>query len=74
LIEGGGRTAAGALEAGVVDEVLFFIAPILIGGQNAPTAFEGKGFGSVKKALQLKDVWVGRIGNDTVFNARIQQP
>jgi diaminohydroxyphosphoribosylaminopyrimidine deaminase/5-amino-6-(5-phosphoribosylamino)uracil reductase len=43
LIEGGGEVAASALAAGIVDKVIFFIAPKIIGGREAPTAVSGAG-------------------------------
>ncbi|MBZ0172667.1 MAG: bifunctional diaminohydroxyphosphoribosylaminopyrimidine deaminase/5-amino-6-(5-phosphoribosylamino)uracil reductase RibD, partial [Phycisphaerales bacterium] len=38
LIEGGGTTLASAFESGIVDKVMFFIAPKIIGGHDAVTA------------------------------------
>lgn len=72
LIEGGGETAASALESGEVDEIYFFIAPLLIGGREAKTPFEGKGFGKLKEALRLTEVTTKKIGNDLLVNARVQ--
>ncbi|MEK7794937.1 MAG: bifunctional diaminohydroxyphosphoribosylaminopyrimidine deaminase/5-amino-6-(5-phosphoribosylamino)uracil reductase RibD, partial [Candidatus Hydrogenedentota bacterium] len=37
LIEGGGATLASAFEAGVVDKVMFFVAPKIVGGKEAIT-------------------------------------
>lgn len=71
LIEGGGETAAGALEACEVDELFFFIAPILIGGKDAKTAFEGCGFKRIEDALRLTKLVIKRIGPDILINARI---
>ena len=43
LIEGGGTTHASAFEAGIVDKVMFFVAPKIMGGRDAITAIEGEG-------------------------------
>ena len=43
LIEGGGATHASAFDAGVVDKVVFFVAPKIIGGREAVTPVEGEG-------------------------------
>jgi len=56
LIEGGSAVLTSAFEAGLVDEVAFFYAPILIGGKNTPTPFEGKGSDKIKNCLRLKDI------------------
>jgi diaminohydroxyphosphoribosylaminopyrimidine deaminase/5-amino-6-(5-phosphoribosylamino)uracil reductase len=64
LIEGGGEVNASALEAGLVDKVLFFVAPILIGGKDAPGPLGGKGTGHLKNALKIKNMTVNPIGDD----------
>lgn len=71
LIEGGGETAASALEAKGVDELFFFIAPILIGGKTAKTIFEGDGFQKMKEALRLSKMTTETIGRDLLVQARI---
>jgi diaminohydroxyphosphoribosylaminopyrimidine deaminase/5-amino-6-(5-phosphoribosylamino)uracil reductase len=45
LLEGGGETAAAMLGAGLVDEVYHVIAPSYLGGRDAKTALEGRGWG-----------------------------
>lgn len=46
LLEGGAETAASAFEAGIVDKIRFYMAPILIGGKDAPGAIGGTGAGA----------------------------
>ena len=46
LIEGGSRINTSALESGIVDKVMFFYAPRIIGGGNAPLLFGGTGVAS----------------------------
>ena len=72
LVEGGGNTAAGFIEKGLVDRVLFFIAPKIIGGRDAITSIEGTGVDKVRKALQLKNVDIKRIGDDILFEGDVQ--
>lgn len=71
LIEGGGDTAAGFIEKGLVDRILFFIAPKIIGGKDAVTSVEGLGVDRVKKATVLKDMDVERIGDDILVKANV---
>ena len=72
LIEGGGDTAAGFIEGGFVDRVLFFIAPKIIGGRDAVTSIEGIGVERVRKAVQLEDVELEKIGNDILVKGNIK--
>ncbi|MGZ3692908.1 MAG: RibD family protein [Bdellovibrionota bacterium] len=44
LIEGGGEFNAGFLEAGLVNRIHLTMAPLLVGGAESPTWFEGQGF------------------------------
>lgn len=64
LAEGGGTLAGALMDAGLIDKVTFFIAPMLIGGLNAPTAMAGTGASRMKDAFQLEDVEVIQRGRD----------
>jgi diaminohydroxyphosphoribosylaminopyrimidine deaminase/5-amino-6-(5-phosphoribosylamino)uracil reductase len=54
LLEGGPSLAGLFLDAGLVNKITFFIAPIIIGGQDAPSAIGGSGVDAIKDALQLE--------------------
>ncbi len=56
LIEGGGEINASAIAAGVVDKVMCFVAPKLIGGQNAPGPIGGVGIRSLADAVNLQRI------------------
>src|SRR6266700_2656486 len=62
LAEGGGTLAGALMDAGLVDKVTFFIAPMIIGGLNAPTAVAGTGASRIKDAFQLEEVEVTQRG------------
>lgn len=64
LIEGGGEIAAAFLEAGAVDKVSFFYAPIIIGGRDAVPSIAGAGVEKVADALRLERVEVQQLGED----------
>ena len=58
LIEGGARVAGKFLDAQLIDKVTIFIAPLLIGGSEAPNAIAGVGATSIAEALRLGEVEV----------------
>jgi diaminohydroxyphosphoribosylaminopyrimidine deaminase/5-amino-6-(5-phosphoribosylamino)uracil reductase len=64
LVEGGGTVAGALLDAGLVNKVTFFIAPMIIGGRDAPTAVAGTGVSRIKDAFQLEGVEVLQRGRD----------
>jgi diaminohydroxyphosphoribosylaminopyrimidine deaminase/5-amino-6-(5-phosphoribosylamino)uracil reductase len=67
LIEGGGEAHASALEAGIVDEVVAFVAPRILGGRDAKTPVEGRGVDRALQALQLKEPQVRALGGGEVM-------
>lgn len=71
LVEGGGDLAGGALAAGVVDRVMLFYAPLIIGGRDAVPAVGGEGAECVADALRLHDVTTRRIGDDLLIEGSL---
>ncbi len=71
LIEGGGTVNAAALEVGIVDKVIAFIAPRLIGGTQAPTPVDGLGLAVTGRPADLRDVRVRRLGNDIAIEGYV---
>ena len=64
LVEGGGTLLASLFRQGLVDKVCAFVAPVLIGGRDAPTPWDGAGAGNVADALRLERVSIERLGDD----------
>jgi diaminohydroxyphosphoribosylaminopyrimidine deaminase/5-amino-6-(5-phosphoribosylamino)uracil reductase len=71
LIEGGGTLASAALAAGLVDRVYFIVAPLIIGGAEAPTAVSGEGVARLADAWRIRDMKVRRIGEDVLITGEI---
>ena len=69
LIEGGADLNSSVVKAGVVDQIVTFISPILIGGAQAPGFVGGQGVLKVKGAMKLKDINVTKIGEDLMVEA-----
>ena len=64
LVEGGANMAGKFLDAGLVNKVSFFIAPLIIGGREAASAVGGKGAATLLDAFELQDVEVIQRGRD----------
>ena len=64
LVEGGGTLLGSLFDLGLVDKVVAFIAPTVIGGLSAPSPVAGKGSADMSRALKLNRVRVERIGED----------
>jgi len=67
LVEGGASVNGAFLEAGLVDKVMTFVAPKIIGGAEAKTPVGGTGFARMADALELERVTVEHYGVDTCF-------
>jgi diaminohydroxyphosphoribosylaminopyrimidine deaminase/5-amino-6-(5-phosphoribosylamino)uracil reductase len=74
LCEGGATLAASLLELELVDEVVWFIAPKLVGGASAPGPVGGDGVERMSDALGLHRIEVKRFGDDICFTARLKAP
>jgi len=64
LVEGGGAVAGAFIDARLVNKVTFFVAPVIIGGREAPTAVAGQGVEKMAEALRLADVEITKRGAD----------
>jgi diaminohydroxyphosphoribosylaminopyrimidine deaminase/5-amino-6-(5-phosphoribosylamino)uracil reductase len=73
LVEGGSFLATLLLEAGLVNKVTFFIAPMIIGGDDAPSVIGGEGAEKIADALRLENIEVARHGPDVEFTGYPQK-
>jgi diaminohydroxyphosphoribosylaminopyrimidine deaminase/5-amino-6-(5-phosphoribosylamino)uracil reductase len=71
LIEGGAKLAGGALRAGIVDRVAFFVAPLILG--CGLSSVEGLLARSVREAIKLKNFSTLRVGSDWLLEADVVQ-
>ena len=71
MIEGGGELIGGAFEAGLVDKVSLFVAPLILGGRSAVPVVGGLGAPSLKLATGLDEVTVRRLGPDLLVEAYV---
>jgi diaminohydroxyphosphoribosylaminopyrimidine deaminase/5-amino-6-(5-phosphoribosylamino)uracil reductase len=73
LLEGGPKLAGVFLDAGEIDEVRLFIAPMLLGGRGARDPLESEGAEQVADAIRSLTLACDRIGEDLLISARIRE-
>jgi diaminohydroxyphosphoribosylaminopyrimidine deaminase/5-amino-6-(5-phosphoribosylamino)uracil reductase len=71
LIEGGGTVLGEAFDRRLVDEVHFYMAPLLCGG---PDAIAGQGVGSTEESFLLTQSRYERLGDDVHIAGLVQYP
>ena len=71
LLEGGPTLNASALREGLVDRVLFFFAPNIIGGKKALPAVGGEGVLKIQDATPVKILRIRRIGPDLLIEGAL---
>ena len=73
LIEGGGNINFSALEEGIVDKAIFYVAPKIIGGEKAKNSIGGYGFLKLDDAVRLKDISYRKINDDFVIEGYVDK-
>jgi len=71
LVEGGGEVAAAAIRARVVDRLVLFVAPMLLGG-DAIAAVGPLGIVRVARGVRVEGLAVARVGADLVLEGRLR--
>ena len=74
LTESGGELNAALLAAGMVQKALFFIAPKLLGGRDAPTPLEGAGRPEMAQAETLQAIHLRRFREDVAVEGYLLLP
>lgn len=69
LLEGGSEMNASALSTGLVHRLHLYVAPALLGGQDAKGVFGGTAPTSLADAILVKNIQVKRIGRDLFIDA-----
>ena len=71
LLEGGGTLNWSALESGIVNRVMAYVAPKLFGGSSAKTPVEGRGIPDPQEAVRLRDISGSRLGEDLLIEGKV---
>lgn len=73
LAEGGGKVLGSLFDAGLVDKVQAFIAPVIIGGADAASPVEGAGAEVMACACRLDNAGIRQIGDDWLITGYPQK-
>ncbi|HCC68298.1 MAG TPA: bifunctional diaminohydroxyphosphoribosylaminopyrimidine deaminase/5-amino-6-(5-phosphoribosylamino)uracil reductase RibD [Nitrospiraceae bacterium] len=71
MIEGGSSINASAFQSGIVDKVMFFTAPKIIGGRDAISSIGGEFTGTLKNSIKMHNLKVKKIGEDILLEGYI---
>jgi len=73
LLEGGPHLAGAFLDAGEIDEVRLFLAPLLLGGSSARDPLEGEGVERIAEAHRALTFEWEPVGDDLLISARLRE-
>ncbi len=71
IVEGGGTLIGSLFDEKLVDKILFFISPKIIGGKDAVSSVMGTGVKRVDQAIKLHDLKIRRFDEEFLIEARV---
>jgi diaminohydroxyphosphoribosylaminopyrimidine deaminase/5-amino-6-(5-phosphoribosylamino)uracil reductase len=74
LVEGGGETSWGFIEARLADRLTGYHAPLLLGGRDAPGALSGAGYAKLSEAARLTGLELVPLGDGFRVTGRLAWP
>jgi diaminohydroxyphosphoribosylaminopyrimidine deaminase / 5-amino-6-(5-phosphoribosylamino)uracil reductase len=73
LLEGGPHLAGAFLDAGEIDEIRLFLAPLILGGRTARDPLEGEGAELIADSVRALTLECERVGEDLLVSARVKE-
>jgi diaminohydroxyphosphoribosylaminopyrimidine deaminase/5-amino-6-(5-phosphoribosylamino)uracil reductase len=73
LLEGGPHLAGAFLDAGEIDEIRLFLAPLLLGGRTSRAPIEGEGADVIADAARALSLDCDRIDDDVLISVRMRE-
>jgi diaminohydroxyphosphoribosylaminopyrimidine deaminase/5-amino-6-(5-phosphoribosylamino)uracil reductase len=73
LLEGGPHLAGAFLDAGEVDEIRLFVAPVVVGGSTARDPLEGEGVERIAEATKALTLEAAHVAEDLLISARLRE-
>ncbi|MGR3309180.1 MAG: bifunctional diaminohydroxyphosphoribosylaminopyrimidine deaminase/5-amino-6-(5-phosphoribosylamino)uracil reductase RibD [Candidatus Brocadiales bacterium] len=71
LIEGGGTLLGTFFDKKLVDRVMVFVAPHIVGGAEAKTPVMGIGVEKITDSLHLEDILISKFGDDILIEGTV---
>ncbi|MDO5714790.1 MAG: bifunctional diaminohydroxyphosphoribosylaminopyrimidine deaminase/5-amino-6-(5-phosphoribosylamino)uracil reductase RibD [Tissierellia bacterium] len=71
LVEGGSTVFGSFVDEKLLDEIIFYIAPILIGGKDSKNGIEGLGFAYLKDTLSVEGLQLDFMEGDIKVTGRV---
>ena len=73
LLEGGSNLNYSATQEGIVDKIITFIAPKIIGGASAKTPIGGKGIALMNDAIKVESMQIHKFGDDFMLEGYLER-
>lgn len=71
MLEGGSTLNFSMIKEGLIDEIRICIAPMIVGGKDSKTFFDGEGFDYMKDAVKLELKKEYKLGDDLVLEYNV---
>lgn len=71
MLEGGATLNFSMIKAGLIDEIRICVAPMVVGGANAKTFFDGEGFDLMDDAVKLELTDSYSLGKDLILTYKV---
>lgn len=71
MLEGGSTLNFSMIKAGLIDEISICVAPMVVGGINAKTFFDGEGFNTMDESVKLKLIDYCLLDEDFILNYKV---
>lgn len=71
MLEGGATLNFSMIKAGLIDEIRICVAPMVVGGANSKTFFDGEGFDTMDESVKLELVDSFSLGNDLILTYKV---